>query len=348
MSTNSLTPNPLSRGKYVFTPANFDRKRITLDAKPSYMDSFGATFPAKYTYITQEGKEVVDYIRAAPSPTLSMVYECSQMQEKDGGQPKDNAKYGFTFGSRVVAIGPKRRPKVHEDETGKFLRVETFPRTFKVQVEPSGNAYRGDDKPLTPEHVAAIEAYYNMCEVLDCEIVEQLATNLYKAGKSCTFSDKFGLIKSGEKDPFQDIHAKVAQFANKKDPKATDIALSVTTGQEGTKLMPYTDFFARSRGARVSVWPTFPSAFLNSSGIPMTRCTVDRVLLKSLGPEGASRESGMVNMSEIPDDEAVDPELIKALSSHTSSVPSPKRARVAEEEAVGEVSFADDDISVFN
>lgn len=342
---SSLNPNSLSRGKYVFSAENFDRKRITVDPKHSYSDMFGATFPGKYVYITQEGKEVIDYIRPVPSPTLSMVYECSQMQEKDGGPPKDNAKYGFTFGSRVVATGPKRRPKVHEDDNGRFIRVETFPRTFKVQVEPSGNAYRGDDKPLTPEHIAAIEAYYNMLEIIDCEMVEQLATNLYKAGKSCTFSDKYGLIKSGEKDPFQDIHAKVAQFPSKKDPKMTDIALSVTTGQEGAKLMPYADFFARSRGARVAVWTTFPSAFLNSSGIPMTRCTVDRILLKSLGPEGASRESGIVNMNEIPDDEEVDPELIKALSAAPAQ-PSPKRARVEEE--APEVSFADEDISVFN
>lgn len=340
----SIKPNNLSRGKYVFDDTNFDRKRISVDPKHSYIDSFGSTYPAKYTYITPEGKEVVDYIRPAPAPTLSVIYECSQMPEKDGSI-KDDAKYGFTVGGRVVATGPRRRPKVHEDDNGKFIRVETFPRTFKVQAEPSGNAYRGDDVPLTPEHIAAIEAYYNMLELVDCEIVEQLATHLYKAGKSCTFSDKFGLIKSSEKDPFQDIHSKVAQFPNKADPKKIDVAFSVTTGQKDAKLMPYTEFFPRSRGARVAPWFTFPSAFLNSSGIPMTRCTVDRVLLKKLGPEGASRESALVNMNEMADNEEVDPELIKSLS---SAQPSPKRARVEEPAQQDEVQHGgEEEVSVF-
>lgn len=301
-----MRANTLSHGKYVVTPDAFDRKRVVVDAKPSYADGTnGDSYPVKYAYVTADGKEKMDYIHTV-LPTLSVVYGCAQKEPDAGEIIKADSKYGLTLGYRVLQDGGvMRKPKVTEDDKGNFLKWEEYPRTFHIQSELTGNAFRGDDKTLSPAHAEAIVKYYHMIAEIESEIREQLATILHKAGKSLTYSEKTVLIRSSSKTPYQDIRAKVAQFRDKKDGN-TRVALRVTTDLEGTSVMSFEEFCSKSGGARVAAWITIPSAHVSSSGIPTVRCTVDRVLCKSLGVDPASsREILSVNPQEIPDDEAI-------------------------------------------
>lgn len=332
-----MQANRTSHGKYIVTPDSFDRSRIRVNEKPSYSDGTnGDSYPVQYAYITPDGKEKLDYIHTI-LPTLSVAYGCTQREPETGGMIKADTKYGLTLGYRVIQEGNMRKPKIHEDENGNFVKWEEYPRVFKIQDSPTGNAFRGDDKNVTPEHSDAILKYYKMVSEIESEIRTQLAAIMNKNNKSLAFSDKNVLVRCSAKTPYQDIHAKVAQFKGKDGN--TQVAMRVTTDFEGTRSIPFDEFCAKSGGARVAAWLTFPSVHVSSLGNPTVRCTVDRVLCKALGVDpNASRVSDVINPEDIPDGEEIDPSLLQ-----TKSEPSPKRARFSEESSAQE----NEDVSVF-
>lgn len=336
----NMQANRVSNGKYIITPDAFDRKRIVVDGKPSYSDGTnGDSYPIKYSYVTADGKEKLDYIHTV-LPTLSVVYGCSQREPEDGKEIKPDAKYGLTLGYRVIQDGTTRKPRAVEDDKGNFLKWEEQPRVFKMQEHATGNAFRGDDKDVAPAHAEAILKYYTMLSEVESEVREQLAAILNKAGKSLTYSEKTALIRCSTKTPYQDIHAKVAQFKDRKDG-ATRVSLKATTDLEGRNVVSFEEFCAKSGGARVVPWVTVPSAHVSTSNIPTVRCTVDRVLCKALGADpNASRESLAVAPEDIPDFEAFDPAL---------AAPSPKRARLSPEAEAAEAvaGLTEEDVSVF-
>lgn len=332
----SFTANKQSLGKFIVTPAEFDPKRIVVEPKPSYSDGTnGDSYTVKYDYVDSAGKTKREYLHTV-APTMSLVYGSTQREPDNGGIIKADTKYGFTLGCRVVCDAPLRKPKVHEDEQGNFVKWEEFPRVFRMQDGPTGNAFRGDDKVMSPEHQTLILAYYKMISEIESEIRSQLASILNKTGKSLSFSDKNMLIRPSSKTPYQDIHAKVCQFKDKSTGVPQNV-LRVTTNPDGTGSVPFDEFVSKSGGARVAAWLTFPSVHLSTLGNPTVRCTADRVLCKGLGVDpNASRVSDVIDLGDVPDTEEIDPELLH----RAVSEPSPKRARLEQEQQ-------DEDANVF-
>ncbi len=314
--------------KPIITPDCFDRKRVVVDDKPTGATTGGTngdSYRVKYRYVMKDGSETMDYPRTV-LPTMSLVYGSTQRTPEGGGDPAPDTKYGFTLGSRVVAVGEMREPKMHEDANGRFTRCEEYPRTFAFQEELTGNAFRGDDKVIGEEHKAATLAYYKMISEYESEVREQIASIRKKGKKSYSFSEQNMLIRPSTKTPYQDIHAKVCQFT--KDD-VTRISMRVILDPHGKKTMSFDAFRPKSGGARVSAWLTFPSVHVSSAGIPTVRCTSDLILLKAPGVDPASaRESNVIDVSEIPDTEESDPSLL-ALDEGPEE-PAVKRAREPE------------------
>lgn len=308
----NMQPNKKDGSKYILTRDTYDRLRVGVDVKPTVVDQTnGNIYRATYRYVTAEGKEKIEYIRGI-APTLSFPYGCGKRDPKEGEQAKETDKYGLTLGDRVVAeINPPRKPKAHEDDEGKLVKWEEFPRAFHIQADSTGNAFRNDARVLSPAHAQAIlDFYWLICDI-QAVLREKVAFILSNEERPRTliYDSKNDLIRSSSKTTYQDVHAKVAQFPNK-DTKVMEVALRATTDYEGKNVVKFDEFCAKSGGARGAAWWTIPSIHVSSSALVSVRMTIDRVLLKALGVDPkSSRESNSVNPDMIPDDEAIDPSL---------------------------------------
>jgi hypothetical protein len=301
----SLTPNKIISGKLMVTPDTFIRSRIKVADRPSYSDpQNGDSYPVLYSYITADGSNKEEYLRFVPC-TLSLIYGCAKRQAKEGEVQKEDAKHGITMGFRVSQTDYVRDPRNLEDDRGKLLGWEDLPRHFKVMDGPTGNAWRGDDKQITPQHAQLICDYYHMIAEAQSEIRTQLAS-IYpknKNGKRLGYSSSKDLLRGPEGSDYVDIRATVAQFQDKNNPKEVKIAMRVTTDPEGKNTLTFQEFCDASGGARVVPWCTIPSVHVSVDGHPRVRLTVDRLLVKELGHHpNSSRENLAVNLDELAND----------------------------------------------